>query len=45
MGPSGGVVIPNSGGGGAGAGVVVNVTTGADPYEIGREVAWAMKYA
>jgi hypothetical protein len=42
--PNGSLVVPNhalSGGGG----VTVNVQTNADPYEIGREVAWALRTA
>ncbi|MEV7402847.1 phage tail tape measure protein [Streptomyces sp. NPDC091267] len=40
--PQGSTVIPNHAAGN-GAGVVVNVQTNADPYAIGREVAWALR--
>ncbi|MET9617120.1 phage tail tape measure protein [Kitasatospora indigofera] len=42
--PRGSTVIPNHAGG-AGGGVVVNVTTQADPFEVGRQVAWALRVA
>ncbi|MCX5153701.1 phage tail tape measure protein [Streptomyces sp. NBC_00291] len=42
--PGGSTVIPNHAGPGGG-GVVVNVRTNADPWAIGREVAWALKTA
>lgn len=40
--PKGSSVIPNHAAS-AGGGVVVNVQTNADPYAIGREVAWALR--
>ncbi|GAA0660352.1 hypothetical protein GCM10010193_09120 [Kitasatospora atroaurantiaca] len=42
--PRGSTVIPNHAGG-VGGGVVVNVTSQADPFAIGREVAWALRVA
>ncbi|WP_424213193.1 phage tail tape measure protein [Streptomyces sp. BI20] len=42
--PKGSSVIPNHAGPSAG-GVVVNVQTNADPYAIGRQVAWALRTA
>lgn len=41
--PNGANVAPNHAAGQAGGGVVVNVTSTADPYSIGREVAWALR--
>ncbi|QAX94712.1 tail length tape measure protein [Streptomyces phage Lilbooboo] len=40
--PNGSTVLPNHAGVGAG-GVTVNVQTNADPWAIGREVAWALR--
>ncbi|MFE9767057.1 phage tail tape measure protein [Streptomyces sp. NPDC005808] len=40
--PGGSTVVPNHAAG-SGAGVVVNVQTNADPFAIGREVAWALR--
>jgi phage-related minor tail protein len=40
--PNGSTVVPNHASG-SGAGVVVNVQTNADPFAIGREVAWALR--
>jgi len=40
--PNGSTVIPNHRLG-SGGGVTVNVTTNADPWQIGREVAWALR--
>ncbi|MER5894767.1 phage tail tape measure protein [Streptomyces sp. NPDC001876] len=40
--PNGSTVIPNHRLGGGG-GVTVNVQTNADPWQIGREVAWALR--
>ncbi|MFJ9646726.1 phage tail tape measure protein [Streptomyces sp. NPDC101206] len=40
--PQGSHVVPNHAGT-SGGGVVVNVTSQADPYAIGREVAWALR--
>lgn len=40
--PGGSTVIPNHAAP-AGGGVVVNVATNADPWAIGREVAWALR--
>ncbi|WP_327254086.1 phage tail tape measure protein [Streptomyces sp. NBC_01244] len=42
--PSGSTVIPNHAAP-SGGGVVVNVRTSADPWAIGREVAWALRTA
>ncbi|CUW30078.1 phage tail tape measure protein [Streptomyces reticuli] len=42
--PGGSTVIPNHAAP-AGGGVVVNVSTNADPWAIGREVAWALRTA
>ncbi|MFD7610994.1 phage tail tape measure protein [Streptomyces sp. NPDC059828] len=42
--PGGSHVIPNHAGP-ATAGVTVNVTSAADPFAIGREVAWALRVA
>ncbi|MFD8496207.1 phage tail tape measure protein [Amycolatopsis sp. NPDC059657] len=43
--PKGAQVVPNHGQSGAGGGSTINVyaQTNADPYAIGREVAWAMR--
>lgn len=43
--PGGARVIPNHAGGDGTGGVTVNVATNANPYEIGREVAWTLKTA
>lgn len=40
--PNGSTVVPNHAAG-SGTGVVVNVQTNADPFAIGREVAWALR--
>ncbi|MFJ8955626.1 phage tail tape measure protein [Streptomyces sp. NPDC102381] len=40
--PNGSTVVPNHRAGGNG-GVTVNVATNADPFAIGREVAWALR--
>ncbi|MFI9206192.1 phage tail tape measure protein [Streptomyces sp. NPDC053048] len=42
--PRGSTVVPNHATAGGG-GVVVNVTSNADPFAIGREVAWALRVA
>lgn len=42
--PRGSTVLPNHAGP-SGGGVVVNVTSTADPFAIGREVAWALRVA
>ncbi|MGY5131276.1 phage tail tape measure protein [Streptomyces nigrescens] len=42
--PKGSNVIPNHAAG-SGGGVVVNVQSNADPFAIGREVAWALRTA
>jgi phage-related minor tail protein len=41
--PGGSTVLPNHASGPGGGGVTVNVQTNADPFAIGREVAWAMR--
>ncbi|AFU62207.1 tape measure protein [Streptomyces phage TG1] len=43
--PRGSTVVPNHASGSTGGGVTVNVQTNADPWAIGREVAWAMRTA
>ncbi|MFE6159812.1 phage tail tape measure protein [Streptomyces sp. NPDC056486] len=43
--PRGSTVIPNHAAGSTGSGVTVNVQSNADPFAIGREVAWAMRTA
>ncbi|MFF4408115.1 phage tail tape measure protein [Streptomyces sp. NPDC001404] len=43
--PKGSSVIPNHATPASGGGVVVNVNSTADPFAIGREVAWAMRTA
>lgn len=43
--PNGSRVVPNHASGGNGAPITVNVQTQADPYEIGREIAWTLKTA
>ncbi|MFI6861298.1 phage tail tape measure protein [Streptomyces sp. NPDC050421] len=42
--PNGSTVVPNHARS-SGGGVVVNVRSNADPYAIGREVAWALRVA
>ncbi|MFC9739157.1 phage tail tape measure protein [Streptomyces noursei] len=41
--PGGSAVVPNHAS--PNGGVVVNVTSNADPYEVGRQVAWALRVA
>jgi hypothetical protein len=47
MGAAGGYVFPGAGRGGSGGGsvnITVNVESAADPFRIGSEIAWALKY-